>query len=167
MDTHMVCSCIMRALGLPKIPVNRALLKETAPWVAHTSPCSGLQPWDTTWEVQWASRSQISTISSVHPVHGIPGQEHVYSTAVSVVCTGCREGGGDGGDSQLSRSHVQHMTYLRKASSSVWQESLHFLDSYVTGFVSYFGNIPDFCVIFLKPFALQVCFSSNNLSLLE
>lgn len=79
----MACSCMMRALRLPNNPVNR-VLKERAPWVAHTSHCSGLQPWDTTWEVQWASRSQISTISSVHPAHGIPGQEHVYSTAVKV-----------------------------------------------------------------------------------
>lgn len=56
-----------RALGLPSIPVNGALLKERAPCVAHTCHCSGLQPWDTTWGVQGASRSQISTISSVHP----------------------------------------------------------------------------------------------------
>lgn len=106
-----------RALGLPGIPVNGALLKEGAPWVAHTCHCSGLQPWDTTWGVQRASRSQISTISSVHPVHGIPEQEHVYSTAVKVCSMYWLQKGGWGwGDSQLSKSHVQHMTYLRKAS---------------------------------------------------
>lgn len=63
------------------------------------------------------------------------------------------------GDSQWSKSCVRHMTwYLRKASSSIWQVSLHFLDSSVTKFVSYFGHILDFFVIFLKTFALQVMF---------
>lgn len=151
-DAHM--ACMIRVLGLPNIPVNKAFLKERTPWTAHTSHCGGLQPWDTMREVQWASRSQISTIGFVHPVHGIPGQEHscqVQHVQAAERVVGMR-------DSQLGKSQVQHMMYLRKPSSSIWPESLRFLDIYITRLVRYFGNISGFCVIFLKPFVLQINF---------
>lgn len=162
----MACSCMMRAPGLPD--GGESLVKERTPW--------GCTP-----------KSLQRSAALGHCVGGATGQQitnqhnplrpsrtwdpragaRLQRSCQSAVCTGCRKGGGDGGDSQLSKSRAQRTTPLRKASSSIWEESLHFLDAYITRFVSYFGDITDFCVIFLKPFALQICFQSNNLTLLE
>lgn len=157
-DTRMECSCTMRALGLPNIPVKRALLRDRAPRVAHTSHCSGLQPWDPTWEVPQSALS----------IQHVGSQGRSIPTAQLPTCSmyWLQNGWWGWGDAQLSKSLIQHTAYLRKASGSIWQESVHFLDSYVTRFLSYCGNISDLCVIFLKPFALQIHFYSNNTSLL-
>lgn len=59
------------------------------------------------WEVQWPNTSQISTISSVHPVHGIPGHNH--SCQMQHVQAAEREVGM--ADSQLNKSQVQHIIF--------------------------------------------------------